>query len=97
MEIAELALPNEEQMSEMDLLVGPVLERNGGYSYDIFTLNEGLRSSFRYRRVEQARYDQRALVAESESDPRWRVSVCDTLSEFSEGIEVVRSRNASLP
>lgn len=84
-------------MSEMDLLVGPVLERNGGYSYDIFTLSEGLRSSFRYRRVEQARYDQRALAAESESDPRWRVSICDTLSEFDEAIKAVRSRNASLP
>ena len=81
----------------MDLLVGPILERNGGYSYDVFTLSEGLRSSFRYRQVEQARYDQRALVAESENDSRWRVSICDTLSEFNEAIEAVRGRNASLP
>lgn len=96
MDIAGLAPPNEEQMSEMDLLVGPVLERNGGYSYDIFTLSEGLRSSFRYRRVEQARYDQRALAAESESDPRWCVRVCETLSEFNEAIGAMRIGNTKL-
>jgi hypothetical protein len=84
-------------MSAMDLLVGPILEREGGYSYDIFTLSEGLRSSFRYRRIEEARYDQRAFVAESESDPRWRVRVCETLSEFNEAIEALRGSNASLP
>lgn len=80
----------------MDLLVGPILERKGGYGYDIFTLTEGLRSSFRYRRVEQARYDQRALIAESERDSRCHVRMCETLSEFNEAIEAVRSCNANM-
>jgi hypothetical protein len=95
MDIAELAQPNEEHVSEMDLLVGPILERKGGYGYDIFTLSEGLRSSFRYRRVEQARYDQRALIAESERDSRWHIRLCETLSEFNEAIETVRRGNAN--
>lgn len=81
----------------MDLLVGPILERKGGYSYDIFTLSEGLRSSFRYRRVEEARYDQRALVAESERDARCYVRMCETLSEFNKAIEAVRSGSTALP
>lgn len=94
MDIAALASPNEEHVSEMDLLIGPLLERKGGYGYDTFTLTEGLRSSFRYRRVEEARYDQRALIAESERDPRCHIRICETLIEFNEAIEAARSGNA---
>ena len=97
MDIAGLALLSEEHVSEMELLVGPILERKGGYSYDTFTLADGLRSSFRYRRVEEARYDQRALIAESERDPRWPIRMCDTLSEFDGAIEAVRNGNTNLP
>lgn len=78
----------------MDLLIGPLLERHGGYGYDTFTLAEGLRSSFRYRRVEEARYDQRALIAESERDPRCKIRICDTLSEFNDAIEATRRGDA---
>ena len=49
-----------------DLYVGPLIERGGRFSYDTFSLVEGLRSSFRYRRVEEARYDRRVMVAEAE-------------------------------
>ena len=90
MDIAELAPPNEEHVSEMDLLIGPLLERSGGYGYDTFTLAEGLRSSFRYRRVEEARYDQRALIGEAERDPRFIIRMCETISEFNEAIEDAR-------
>ena len=38
----------------MELLIGPLLERNGGYSYDTFTRAEGLRRSFRYPRIDAA-------------------------------------------
>jgi hypothetical protein len=95
--LLRLASPDKEHESEMDLLIGPLLERNGGYGYDTFTLTEGLRSSFRYRRVEEARYDQRALIAESEHDPRCNIRMCETLSEFKQAIEAVRSGNANPP
>ena len=97
MDIAGLALLSEEHVSEMELLVGPILERKGGYSYDTFTLADGLRSSFRYRRVEEARYDQRALIAESEHDSRCHIRMCETLSEFNAAIEAVRSGNPNPP
>ena len=66
----------------MELLIGPLLERNGGYSYDTFTRAEGLRRSFRYPRVDAARYDQRALVAEARRDSRCEVRICETQTEF---------------
>lgn len=74
----------------MDLLIGPLLERNGGYSYDTFSLAEGLRSSFRYLRLDAARYDQRALMAEARRDPRCRVMLCETQSEFDELVGAAR-------
>ena len=66
----------------MELLVGPLLQRNGGYSYDTFTAVDGLRRSFRYLQIEAARYDQRALVAEARRDPRCEVLISETQGEF---------------
>ncbi|MBO0737843.1 MAG: hypothetical protein J2P48_14915 [Alphaproteobacteria bacterium] len=74
----------------MDMLIGPLLERNGGYGYDTFTVAEGLRSSFRYLRVDAARYDQRALIAEARSDSRCNVRICETQGEFEQLIEALR-------
>jgi hypothetical protein len=77
---------------EMELLIGPLLERNGGYSYDTFTRAEGLRRSFRYPRVDAARYDQRALAAEARRDSRCTVRICETQSEFE---QLVRAAEAA--
>jgi hypothetical protein len=65
-----------------DLLIGPLIERSGKFAYDTFSPAEGLRHSFRYPRIEQARHDQRAMIAEADSDPRLRVHVCETVAEF---------------
>jgi len=66
----------------MEMLIGPLIECNGGYGYDTFTLAEGLRSSFRYLRLDAARYDQRALIAEASRDPHCETRVCETQAEF---------------
>lgn len=75
------------------MLIGPLLERNGGYSYDIFTVAEGLRSSFHYPRVDAARYDQRALIAEARRDPRYNVRFCETRTEFERFVEAALDGN----
>jgi len=75
----------------MELLIGPLLERNGGYGYDTFKLAEGLRSSFRYLRLDAARYDQRALIAEARRDPPRKVRVCETQSEFQRLVDELRT------
>ena len=71
----------------MDMLIGPLLERNGGYSYDIFNLADGLRTSFRYLLLDAARYDQRALIAEARRDPGCIVCICETQNEFQQLVE----------
>ena len=73
----------------MDLLIGPLIERDGSFGYDTFNSAEGLRPSFRYRRIEQARYDRRAMIVESRRNSRFTVQVCDTLGEFRERVDAV--------
>jgi hypothetical protein len=78
---------------EMELLIGPLLERDGGYSYDTFTRAEGLRRSFRYPRVDAARYDQRALVAEARRDSRCEVRNCEMQSEFEQLVGAIKAES----
>ena len=84
-------------MIEMELLIGPLLERNGGYSYDTFTRAEGLRRSFRYPRLDAARYDQRALLAEARRDSRCEVRICETQSEFEQLVGAMNAETAVAP
>jgi hypothetical protein len=93
MELAELAPPNKERVAAMEMLIGPLVERNGGYSYDTFTATEGLRSSFRYLRLDAARYDQRALIAEANRNPNCTIRICETQAEFERLIGEVHPAN----
>lgn len=72
---------------KVDLYIGPLIERGGEFSYDSFSSAEGLRSSFRYRRVEQARYDRQAMIAEAGLGSDCDVHVCETLAEFIQLVE----------
>jgi hypothetical protein len=97
MKFAELVQLNKEYVVAMELLIGPLIERNGGYSYDTFTREEGLRSSFRYLRLDAARYDQRALVAEAKRDPHRAVRVCETLTEFLQRVDAAKNGELGSP
>ena len=79
----------------MELLIGPLLERDGGYSYDTFTRAEGLRRSFRYPRIDAARYDHRALAAEARRDSRCSVRICETQGEFEQLVQVAEADGAA--
>ena len=79
----------------MELLIGPLLQRNGGYSYDTFTAADGLRHSFRYLQIEAARYDQRVLTAEARRDPRCEVRICEMQSEFERLVREARVAGAA--
>lgn len=73
-----------------DLFVGPLIERGGKYAYDAFSATEGIKSSFSYGCVIEARHDQRALLAEAARDPRCNLRICETLSEFEQAVAAAR-------
>jgi hypothetical protein len=75
----------------IELLIGPLIERGGRFGYDTFTLAEGIRSSFRYARIDAARYDRRALLAEASANPAQNVRICETVEAFHEMIAAARA------
>ena len=50
----------------MHAVVGPVLIRGGGYSFDSWTPETGLSRSYAYRRVEDAYYARKAGKSDRE-------------------------------
>jgi hypothetical protein len=82
-------------MTPDELLIGPLIERGGRFCYDIFAPDEGLKSSFGYRRIEEARHDRRSFFAEAGRDPRRKVRLCETLSEFLRLVEAASRRTGA--
>jgi hypothetical protein len=79
-------------MTRDELLIGPLIERGGRFYYDIFAPDEGLKSSFGYRRIEEARHDRRSFIAEAERDPRRMARLCEDLNEFLRLVEAASRR-----
>ena len=66
----------------MHALVGPIILKEGGYAFDLWTPEEGLSRGYAYRRIEDAHY---ARNVELRSRGRARSSLavaCGTFDEF---------------
>ena len=66
----------------MEAVVGPILNREGGYAFDYWTSAAGLIRGYAYRRIEDAYYARRV---ESRSDcgaNGLHSVICDTVEEF---------------
>ena len=74
----------------MSAVVGPILARPGGYAFDIWTVVDGVRRGYVYRRFEDARYARNAAIEDAiVEDARFcgiellaGVRVCPTLEQF---------------
>ena len=76
----------------MSAVIGPVLIREGGYAFDIWTPESGLSHSFRYTRAEDAYYARRFEIRHfAQPDVIAPVS-CDTVDEFVAALALRRSR-----
>jgi hypothetical protein len=72
-----------EKEPAIDIVIGPVLARDGGYAFDSWTPDRGLRSGYIYRRVEEAHYarkvEARSCYREYGGRP---LADCRTADEF---------------
>lgn len=66
----------------MDIIIGPILKRAGGYVFDTWNALEGLSQGYPYRRIEDANYARNATIRAGESKADLRAIVCYTLDEF---------------
>ena len=51
----------------MDIIIGPILKRAGGYVFDTWNALEGLSQGYPYRRIEDANYARNATIRAGES------------------------------
>jgi hypothetical protein len=67
----------------MQIVLGPVVARKGGYAFDCWTPEEGLSRGYTYGRIEDARY-ARNIEIRSRNNKRSldQTIACSTVDEF---------------
>jgi hypothetical protein len=65
-----------------EILLGPIVSRNGGFAFDTFTIATGTTPGFTYRCVEQAKYDRNATLLGLHRASGVVTVACETLDEF---------------
>jgi hypothetical protein len=66
----------------MDIVIGPILKRAGGYVFDTWNALDGLSQGYPYRRIEDANYARNATIRTGGSKADLPAIVCQTLDEF---------------
>jgi hypothetical protein len=66
----------------MHALVGPIILKEGGYAFDLWTPEEGLSRGYAYRRIEDAHYARNVELRSRRRARSSPVVACGTLDEF---------------
>jgi hypothetical protein len=66
----------------MQMVVGPVLTRNGGYAFDSWTPEQGLSPGYTYDRVEDAHYARKVEIRSPKEGCSHKAIACSTVDEF---------------
>ena len=66
----------------MQIVVGPVLTRKGGYAFDCWTPQHGLSRGYAYGRIEDAYYARNVELRSRRRARSSPVVACGTLDEF---------------
>ena len=66
----------------MDIVIGPVLMRKGGYAFDCWTPEEGLSRGYTYGRVEDAHYARNVEIRSRTNGYSDHAIACSTADEF---------------
>jgi hypothetical protein len=70
----------------MHTVVGPILTKEGGYAFDIWTPEEGLSCGYAYRRIEDAHYARNAEIRSRKQGRPVPAVTCNTLDEFTSAV-----------
>lgn len=76
--------------AQVKTYVGPVLYRQGGYSFDYFSVVTGSKRSYSYRSVEVAIHDRKFMLLDS------TVVSCSTTEEFAAKVSTEVAHEKSL-
>jgi len=70
----------------MHTVVGPILTKEGGYAFDIWTPEEGLSCGYAYRRIEDAHYARNVEIRSRKRGWPLAALACNTLDEFTSAV-----------
>src|SRR5436309_14658948 len=70
----------------MHTVVGPILAKEGGYAFDIWTPEEGLSCGYTYSRIEDAHYARNAEIRSRKRGRPLSALTGDTLDEFTSAV-----------
>src|ERR1700726_481401 len=68
--------------TSMQIVVGPVLTRKGGYAFDCWTPEEGLSRGYTYGRIEDAHYARKVEIRSRNNGSSDQRIACSTVDEF---------------
>ena len=66
----------------MQIVVGPVLTRKGGYAFDCWTPEQGLSPGYTYGLVEDAYYARKVEIRSPKQGCSNKIIACSTVDEF---------------
>jgi hypothetical protein len=66
----------------MQIVLGPVLTRKGGYGFDCWTPEEGLSRGYTYGRIEDAHYARKVEIRSRYNGGSDQTIACSTVDEF---------------
>jgi len=66
----------------MQIVLGPVVTRKGGYAFDCWTPTEGLRGGYTYGRIEDALYARNVEIRSCNKGSSDQTIACSTVDEF---------------
>jgi hypothetical protein len=66
----------------MQIVVGPVLTRQGGYAFDCWIPEQGLSPGYTYGRVEDAHYAPKVEIRSPKQGCSHKIIACSTVDEF---------------
>jgi hypothetical protein len=76
-------------------VLGPVLTRKGGYAFDCWTPEEGLRRGYIYGRIDDAHYARNAEIRSRNSGRSEQTIACSTVDDFVQLTLDLRARQQS--
>ena len=66
----------------MQIVVGPVLTRKGGYAFDCWTSEWGLSRGYAYGRIEDAHYARNFEIRSHKKGYSDQMIACNTVDDF---------------
>jgi hypothetical protein len=81
----------------MVVILGPVLMREGGYAFDVWTPESGRSRGYVYRRIEDAHYARKAEILCRSNGPAGDIVACNTVDEYLQAMtDLVQPRDTSV-